>query len=101
MKEAEKESVKQGYLRVSQVVLNTKEEADKIREMLNNGAHIGVLAYRYSVDPVSRETGGLTPFLDPSKREYAFINIVNNMKIGDISGVLRQGDKYFVLQRVN
>ena len=100
-KERENQAIQKGMMRVCQVVLNTREEAQKILEMLEDGADIGVLAYKYSIDTATKEVGGKTPFLDPEKREYAFIVTVQSMKIGEVSGILETGGKYFVIKRIN
>lgn len=101
LKEGEEQAIREGMMRVVQVVLDTKEEAQVILEMLEEGADIGILAYKYSIDSATKEVGGKTPFLDPEQREYAFIEEVQRMKIGEESGILETGGKYFIIKRIN
>jgi len=100
LKEMEKTEVGKGFLQVSQIALKSKEEAERVLDMLNSGAHFGALAYRYSLDNITRETGGRLPFIDPENTDYVFIDIVKNMRAGTVSGVLQSGGMYFILKRI-
>jgi len=100
-KENERISIGKGMVRVRQIVLRTKERAEEILKNINNGANFGSFAFRYSIDPVTRMNGGNTMFLDPQKKEYAFMDIVKTMKIGQVSNILQFEDNYYIIKRVD
>ena len=100
-KENERISIRNGMVRVRQIVLRTKERAEEILKNINNGSNFGAFAYRYSIDPLTRLNGGHTKFFDPQKKEYAFIGIVKTMRIGQVSKILQYEDNYYIIKRVD
>lgn len=73
-------------LRVSHILVNTMEDADEVRELLQTNSFAWVARQR-SID---RHTGvgGDLGFLSKGNMIPEFENVVWNMKIGEVSGVI-------------
>ena len=85
---------------LSEIVVTSKEEAEKIRSQLNDPqASFGDLARQHSISAYSRERSGRRPeqpletVQPPNLREA-----VNNMKVGDISGPIDAQGAWYIIK---
>ncbi|MFC1513716.1 peptidylprolyl isomerase [candidate division KSB1 bacterium] len=95
------EEVKKGKLRIQQIVLNSMDDAKRVLETIREGANFGAVAFRYSIDEVTKSNGGLTSFFDPNKNEHFLIDEIKKMKVGDFSEIHEYQDMFFIIKRVN
>jgi hypothetical protein len=85
-------------VRVREIVLNTAEEAERIRaEAMARPSDFGNLAKQYSKNPVSQALKGLIPPIARHTTEPEFEKVIFAMQPGQISEVLKFNDKQFVV----
>lgn len=85
-------------VRVREIVLNTAEEAERIRaEAIARPSDFGNLAKQYSKNPVSQALKGLIPPIARHTTEPEFEKVIFAMQPGQISEVLKFNDKQFVV----
>jgi len=85
---------------VSQIVVGSKSEAEKVRaELKKPGANFGALARQYSIDPMFRSRGGRLPEMPlrqlmPPEVQAA----VAKMKVGDISQPIKVDQNWYIVK---
>lgn len=75
-----------------------KKEAEKIYEMLKNGADFAKLAKKYSQDPGSSERGGELGYFPKGRMVPAFEKVAFSLKPGQISKPFRTVFGYEIVQ---
>ncbi len=73
--------------RTSMIVVNTKEDAERVQKELKNGSEFAVLAREHSLDTASSSLGGDIGFIteDQSTVDQAIVSAVKKLKANDIS----------------
>ena len=84
--------------RVSHVLVNTLEEAEKVKKLLKKRSFAWV-ANRYSIDPVARRGGDLG-YLTKGNMIPEFEKVVFKMKPGQISDVVKSDFGYHIIKLV-
>jgi peptidyl-prolyl cis-trans isomerase C len=84
--------------RVSHIMLNTREEAEQVQELLKKRSFTWV-ANRHSVDPVARRGGDLG-YLTKGNMIPAFETVIFDMKPGEVSGIVRSEFGYHIIRLV-
>ena len=82
--------------RVSHILVNTQEDAEKVQEQLGNRS-FEYLARRYSIDKHSRYGGDLD-YLSKGNMIPEFEKIVFDMQVGDISGIIESEFGYHIIK---
>jgi len=81
---------------VNAICFNTKNDAEKILEKLENGANFKAIAKKYSVDKWTGSKNGDLGFITAKSYPELF-EIAKNMKVDEISGPIEMWDKYWVI----
>jgi len=84
--------------RVSHILVNTLEEAKKVKELLKKKSFAWV-ANRYSVDPVARR-GGDMGYLTKGNMIPEFEAVVFDMKPGEVSDIIKSDFGYHIIKLV-
>lgn len=92
--EHEKEYTKE--FRVSHILVNSREEADKIKDLLKRHSFAWV-ARRYSIDKHTRRGGDLG-FLSKGNMIPEFERVVFNMKVGEVSDIIESEFGYHIIK---
>jgi len=95
-KEHEKEYMYE--YRVSHILVNTLEEAQKVKELLKKRSFAWV-ANRYSVDPMARRGGDLG-YLTKGNMIPEFEAVVFKMKPGEVSDIVKSDFGYHIIKLV-
>ncbi|MCF6139612.1 peptidyl-prolyl cis-trans isomerase [Pseudalkalibacillus berkeleyi] len=84
---------------ISQIVVETKEEADQVIEELENGSSFSTLAREKSIDEFSAPSGGVMGWVDTSSNyvDPAYFEEIENMKKDSWSGPLKTKDGYGIV----
>ena len=86
-------------IEASQIVVDTRKEADEVSGKLQSGADFEALARNVSIDRLSAAAGGrMRPF---SPDEGVFGPKVAYLEIGQISDIIRTDDGYHILKIVD
>lgn len=87
---------------ISQIVVATEEEAERINKELQNGASFSTLAMEVSLDEFTANEGGELGFINEDDERFSdeFLNEVSTLNVGEWSKPLRTDDGY-VLIKVN
>jgi peptidyl-prolyl cis-trans isomerase C len=85
--------------RVSQILVNTPEEAAQVQELLKKRDFAWV-ANRFSVDPVTKRGGDLG-YLTKGNMLPELEGVIFDMKPGDISGVIKSDFGYHIFKLVD
>jgi parvulin-like peptidyl-prolyl isomerase len=103
MKESEniEKAIKAGALRVRHILVNTKEEADAIKNELKNGSDFAELAKKKSIDKSSGDRGGDTGFFSQGDMVPEFEEAVMKLKVGEISEPVKTRLGYHIILRLN
>ncbi len=85
---------------ISEIVVSSKQEADRIyKELQKPGANFAALARQYSISPMTRRWGGrrmeepLDYLMPPEVRD-----VVRKMKVGEISKPIKAGDNWYIVK---
>lgn len=70
---------------VRHILVKTQDEATKLIERINKGEKFENLAKQYSIDPQSRDQGGLVGWLVPSNVDQAFGNAFKVLSAGSVA----------------
>ena len=65
--------------------MKTEDEAAKLIDRINKGEKFENLAKQYSIDPQSRDQGGLVGWLVPSNVDQAFGNAFKVLSAGSVA----------------
>lgn len=84
--------------RVSHILVNTLEEAEKVAELLGRRSFAWV-ANRHSVDPVAGRGGDLG-YLTKGNMIPEFENVIFGMKAGEISNIVKSDFGYHIIKLV-
>ena len=84
--------------RVSHILVNTREEAEEVRELLETRSFSWV-ADRYSVDPVARRGGDLG-YLTKGNMIPAFETVIFDMEPGEVSDIVRSDFGFHIIRLV-
>lgn len=84
--------------RVSHILVNTLEEAEKVLELLKSRSFAWI-ANRNSVDPEAKHGGDLG-YLTKGNMIPEFEEVIFDMKPGEVSGVIRSDSGYHVIKLV-
>lgn len=86
-------------LRVSHILVNTREEAERLKEQIGRRSFQG-LAKKYSIDKHSRYGGDLG-YLSKGNMIPEFESIVFDMAVGDVSGVVESEFGFHIVKVVD
>jgi len=86
------------YLKVSQIVLGSEEEAKRILERLKKGENFKKLAREHSMDPASKHMGGELEWLEKGKREKEIEETLAKLEKGGVSDIVKANGKYYILK---
>jgi tetratricopeptide (TPR) repeat protein len=95
----QEEARKASKIRIRQIVVRVKAEAERILADLKNGADFVEMARSRSIDP-SAARGGDLGYFGPGEMIPAFEEATRVMKVGDISGVVETPIGYHIIKRV-
>lgn len=70
---------------VRHILVKTEDEAAKLIDRINKGEKFENLAKQYSIDPQSRDQGGLVGWLVPSNVDQAFGNAFKVLSAGSVA----------------
>jgi peptidyl-prolyl cis-trans isomerase C len=84
--------------RVSHILVNTLEEAEDVKELLEKKSFSWV-ANHHSIDPVAKRGGDLG-YLTKGNMIPEFENVIFRMKPGDVSGIVRSDFGYHIIKLV-
>lgn len=84
-------------VRLRQIVVDTKEEAEKIIALLNDGEDMGQLAEKYSVSPDAKD-GGNMGWIEKGQLELDIEDIVFSLPKGKRSNILKSSYGYQIFE---
>jgi foldase protein PrsA len=85
-------------VRASHIITNSSEEAQKILDMVRNGADFGDVAQTYSLDKYSSPQGGDLGYFTRNQMVKEFSDAAFAMKVGEVSSVVRTAYGYHVIK---
>jgi len=85
---------------VSQIVVSSKQEADKIYQDLQKpGANFAAMARQYSIDAMFRQFGGRLPEMPTDRLMPPEVQaVVRGMQPGRISQPIKVGESYYIVK---
>lgn len=87
---------------ISQIVVSSKAEADKIYKELNKpGSDFGALARQYSIDAMFRSRGGRLPEVPLDNLLPEMRAVVSKMKPGDVSKPVNVNDNWYIIKLID
>ena len=87
------------YIRASHILVSTYEEAQRIISQIIGGADFEELANSHSVDRKSGEVGGDLGRFRRGDFSAAIENAAFNLKVGEISGIIKSDLGYHIIKR--
>jgi peptidyl-prolyl cis-trans isomerase C len=87
-------------MRVRQIVVDTEDEARKVKRQIDKGGDFAVLAKALSKGDRA-SLGGLTEFFPPNQPGFALAEITKKLKIGEVSNIIEYAGMYVIVKRVN
>lgn len=89
-----------GYkVRASHILVNSQEKAQEILNNIKQGATFEEMAKQYSIDKSSGRIGGDLGSFGRGDLNPAFEKAVFNLKIGEISGIIKTDLGYHIIKR--
>lgn len=85
-------------VRVSRILLNSREEAESALGKLKAGKGFSSVAKESSKDAATSDKGGDAGFVVPERLDEPVKSTLARMKVGEISGVLKTGYGYEILK---
>lgn len=85
-------------VRVSQILLQSKEDADAVLKQLKSGSDFAQLAKDKSQDTNSKDKGGDIGFFAKGDMDPAIEDAAFKLKVGETSGVVESQDGYAVIK---
>jgi parvulin-like peptidyl-prolyl isomerase len=95
-KQGKKMYVEPARVRVSEILVETEDEANRILDQLRGGVPFSELAQK-TIRPGYAEKGGDLGYIGPRDNSIIYNQAVK-MKIGEMSGLVQMGTKYAVLK---
>lgn len=88
---------------VSQIVVSSKQEADKIyQELQKPGANFAAMARQYSIDAMFRQFGGRLPEMPTDRLMPPEVQAaVRTMRPGQVSQPIKVGESYYIVKLEN
>lgn len=88
---------------VSQIVVSSKQEADKIYQDLQKpGANFAAMARQYSIDAMFRQFGGRLPEMPTDRLMPPEVQAaVRRMQVGQVSTPIKVGESYYIVKLEN
>ncbi len=85
-------------VRVRRIVLETEEEAEAVRERLEEGEDFATLAQELSIDEATKENGGDVGWMAFDERDISFSAMAFQLEVGEISQVIETARGYEILK---
>lgn len=92
-------AIESNKIRVRQIVVVTREEADAVMERLTAGADFAELARETSIDS-SRDSGGDLGFFGPGEMIPEFEAAAMGLEVGELSGVVETAMGFHIIKRI-
>ena len=86
--------------KVAQIVLKTKEDAEKVRQLIDKGSDFGELVKKYSLDYLTWKSGGVLGSYPLKGMNGQFATALKGMKKGDVSGVIASKNGFFYIVKL-
>lgn len=86
-------------VRASHILLETRDEANRILNLLNAGASFEELAKKHSIDPVSGSSGGDLGHFTRGDLRPEFEKALFALQAGGISGVIQTEAGFHIIKR--
>jgi len=80
------------------IILETKEEAEAVRERLEAGEDFATLAQELSTDEATKENGGDMGWIAFDERDIPFSTVAFQLEVGEISQVIETARGYEILK---
>ena len=97
--EERERAIESNKIRVRQIVVVTRAEADAVMERLTAGADFAELARETSIDS-SRDRGGDLGFFGPGEMIPEFEAAAMGLEVGELSGVVETAMGFHVIKRI-
>ena len=95
----DKKEINKERLRLSHILVSTRSEAEKILRLLKQGQSFAELAKRKSIDRTSGVKGGDLGFFEKGDLLPELEDVVFNLKVGQISGIVKSRLGYHIFKR--
>ena len=82
---------------IGQIVLATRHEAERLRQVIQKGGSLFELAGRYSIDPYGRAQKGDMGWLRANKAHPALLKTLKHLAKGEISPIIKTPKGYHIL----
>ncbi|HHS12635.1 MAG TPA: hypothetical protein ENN03_02575 [bacterium] len=86
-------------VRASHILLETREEANRILGLLNAGASFEELAKKHSIDPASGSAGGDLGHFTRGDLRPEFEKALFSLQVGGITGVIQTEAGFHIIKR--
>lgn len=83
---------------VRHILVASKTLAESILAKLKAGQSFSALAKKYSIDPGSKDQGGMLGFIDPTTMVPSFAKAVESLKPGQMSGIVHSRYGYHIIE---
>jgi parvulin-like peptidyl-prolyl isomerase len=87
------------YMNLSEILCTSKEEADSVYNVIEQGQNFNELAMRYSVDP-SREMGGMLGDVNINVFPENIRKSLSKLIINEYTKPMKYGDLYAIFKRL-
>lgn len=81
------------------ILVKTKEEAEKIKQLLDKGSDFAQLAKKYSICPSGKKGGDLGEF-SPGTMVKAFDNVVFKLPVRKVHGPIKTQFGFHLIQTI-
>jgi foldase protein PrsA len=92
---------KMDKVRASHILLDTKEDAEKILQRLKNGEDFAELAEQYSVDPSAKSNKGDLGYFGYGEMVEPFEEVAFALEEGEISGIVETQFGYHIIKVID
>lgn len=87
------------YMNLAEILCTSKEEADSVYNVIEQGQNFNELAMRYSVDP-TREMGGMLGDININVFPENIRKSLSKLIINEYTGPIKYGDLYAIFKRL-